>query len=309
MDTDMQVRATRIVDDVSGRSGGEFVTEVAQRLPQQIICDMMGIPDDLADYATRRSNVITGFTDPEFIGVSREYLLRHGALGQRHLIPFFAKLLKAAWDLDRMVRKLGAERRREPRNDLISALVTPNADGEVLTPTEIGQFFILLVLAGNETTRNVVSHAVHLFTEHPDQRELLLSDFEARIGPAIEEVIRHASPVIQFRRTVTRDCELAGREFHAGDKVMLYYNSANRDETVFTDPDTFDITRTPNPHVGFGGPGPHFCLGANLARREITVMLRELYTRLPGLRTVGTPEPLFSHFLNGIKRMEYRTGR
>lgn len=117
--------------------------------------------------------------------------------------------------------------------------------------------------------------------------------------------MRYANPVVQFRRTVTRTCELAGREFHRGDKVQLYYKSANRDEAVFADPDRFDITRTPNPHVGFGGPGPHFCLGANLARREVTVMLRELYTRLPGLRSVGAPDPLFSNFVNGVKRMEF----
>src|SRR5581483_7577320 len=219
-----------------------------------------------------------------------------------------AKLVKAGWDLIRMVRRLGEDREREPRDDLISALVSPNADGERLSPRDVGTFFILLVIAGNETTRNVIAHAVRLFTEHPDQRELLMADFDGRIGPAIEEIVRYVSPVIQFRRTVTRDCELAGKEFTRGDKVMLYYNSANRDESVFTDPDRFDITRSPNPHVGFGGPGPHFCLGANLARREITVMLRELYTRLPDLRTVGEPEPLLSFLINGIKRMPFETG-
>jgi cytochrome P450 len=307
MEDDLRARATRIVDDVigSGDLGGDFVERVAQRLPQQVICDMMGIPDDRVDYVTRRSNILIGLTDPEFIGVGQEYLLRHGAPGRRHLVPYFARLLRAGWDLARLVRKLGEQRRREPRNDLISALVSPNADGDVLTDREIGQFFILLVIAGNETTRNVITHAVRLFTEHPDQRELLLADFDTRIGPAIEEVVRHASPVMVFRRTVTRTCELAGREFHRGDKVLLYYTSANRDGTVFADPDRFDITRTPNPHVGFGGPGPHFCLGANLARREVTVMLRELYTRLPGLRSVGPPEPLLSNFVNGVKRMEF----
>jgi cytochrome P450 len=160
-------------------------------------------------------------------------------------------------------------------------------------------------VAGNETTRTVLAHALRLFTEHPDQRELLLADFDGRIAGAIEEIVRHVSPVVQFRRTVTQDCELGGQPLNTGDKLLLFYNSANRDEKVFADPDRFDITRSPNPHVGFGGPGPHYCLGANLARREITVMLRELFTRVPDIRTAGEPEPLLSFFLNGIKRMPF----
>jgi len=308
MEHDLRIRATDIVDRVESLGSGDFVTQVAQLLPMQVICDMMGIPEDQHEFVARRTNTIIGFTDPEYTGISRDYLVRHGAPGRRHIVPFSAKLVKAGWDLIRMVRRLGEDREREPRDDLISALVSPNADGERLSPRDVGTFFILLVIAGNETTRNVIAHAVRLFTEHPDQRELLMADFDGRIGPAIEEIVRYVSPVIQFRRTVTRDCELAGKEFTRGDKVMLYYNSANRDESVFTDPDRFDITRSPNPHVGFGGPGPHFCLGANLARREITVMLRELYTRLPDLRTVGEPEPLLSFLINGIKRMPFETG-
>jgi cytochrome P450 len=289
MERDLRIRATKIVDDVEGLGGGDFVTQVAQPLPMQVICDMMGIPEDQHEFVARRTNTIIGFTDPEYTGISRDYLVRHGAPGRRHIIPFSARLMKAGWDLIQMVRRLGEDREREPRDDLISALVSPNADGERLSPRDIGTFFILLVIAGNETTRNVIAHAVALLTRHPDQRELLMADFEGRIGSAIEEIVRYVSPVIQFRRTVTRDCELAGKEFTRGDKVMLYYNSANRDESVFTDPDRFDITRSPNPHVGFGGPGPHFCLGANLARREITVMLRELYTRFPGCAPSANP--------------------
>lgn len=308
MEQDLRVRATKIVDDVEALGGGDLVTQVAQLLPMQVICDMMGIPEDQHEFVAQRTNTIIGFTDPEYTKISREYLVRHGAPGRRHIIPFSARMIKAGWDLIQMVRRLGEEREREPRDDLISALVSPNADGERLSPRDVGQFFNLLVLAGNETTRNVIAHAVSLFTRFPDQRELLMADFDARIGPAIEEVVRYVSPVIQFRRNVTRDCELAGREFSRGDKVMLYYNSANRDESVFSDPHRFDITRSPNPHVGFGGPGPHYCLGANLARREITVMLRELYTRLPNLRTVGEPEPLLSFFINGIKRVRFETG-
>jgi methyl-branched lipid omega-hydroxylase len=309
LETDLRARAGRIVDDVGTRDGGDFVTLVAQRLPTQVICDMMGVPEHQHDYVLARTNTIIGFTDPEYIGISRDYLIRHGAPGTRHIIPLSARLLKAGLDLIRLVRRLGEERAENPRDDLISALVSTNVDGERLTPREVGTFFILLLVAGSETTRNVIAHAVTLFTDHPDQRELLLADFDGRIAGAIEEIVRYVSPVIQFRRTVTEDCELNGHPFRAGDKLLLFYNSANRDEAVFPDPDRFDITRSPNPHLGFGGPGPHFCLGANLARREITVMLRELYTRLPDIRAVGEPEPLLSYFVNGIKRMPFTTGR
>ncbi|MDT7564624.1 MAG: methyl-branched lipid omega-hydroxylase [Pseudonocardiales bacterium] len=308
LEVDLQRRASRIVDDVVTVGRGDLVTQVAQRLPIQVICDMMGIPEHQYDYVLERTNIIIGFSDPEYTGISRDYLIRHGAPGRRHIIPVSARLLRAGLDLIRLVRRLGEERTRHPQDDLISALVNTNADGDRLAPRDVGTFFILLLVAGNETTRNVIAHAVRLFTEHPDQRALLLADYDGRIGPAIEEIVRYVTPVIQFRRTVTRDCELGGREFHRGDKLLLFYNSANRDEAVFADPDRFDITRSPNPHLGFGGPGPHYCLGANLARREITVMLRELYTRLPEIRTEGEPERLLSFFVNGIKRLPFTTG-
>jgi len=183
--------------------------------------------------------------------------------------------------------------------------VTANIDGESLTDQELGSFFILLVVAGNETTRNTIAHALDLFTRHPEQRALLLEDFEGRIAGAVEEIVRYASPVIWMRRTATRDTTLNDHDIKAGDKLVLYYWSANRDETVFTDPARFDILRSPNPHVGFGGPGPHFCLGAHLARREVSVMLRELFTRLPGIRAAAAPDRLESNFINGIKRLPY----
>jgi methyl-branched lipid omega-hydroxylase len=308
LEADLQRRAGHIVDEVVTAGRGDLVTQVAQRLPIQVICDMMGIPEHQYDYVLERTNIIIGFSDPEYTGISRDYLIRHGAPGRRHIIPVSARLLRAGLDLIRLVRRLGEERTCQPQDDLISALVNPNADGDRLAPRDVGTFFILLLVAGNETTRNVIAHAVRLLTEHPDQRALLLADYDGRIGPAIEEIVRYVTPVIQFRRTVTGDCELGGREFHRGDKLLLFYNSANRDEAVFADPDRFDITRSPNPHLGFGGPGPHYCLGANLARREITVMLRELYTRLPEIRTEGEPERLLSFFVNGIKRLPFTTG-
>ncbi|HJY93654.1 MAG TPA: cytochrome P450, partial [Streptosporangiaceae bacterium] len=163
-------------------------------------------------------------------------------------------------------------------------------------------FFILLVVAGNETTRNALSHGLMLFTEHPEQRALLLADLEGRLEGAVEEIVRYSSPVLFMRRTLTRDYTMNGHEYREGDKTVLFYYSANRDDAVFSDPDRFDITRSPNPHVGFGAPGPHYCLGAHLARRELTVMLRELMTRVPGI-TAGEPDRLLSSFINGIKRL------
>jgi cytochrome P450 len=203
------------------------------------------------------------------------------------------------------VEDLGRHRREHPSDDLTSALVNANIDGESLTDQEFGSFFILLVVAGNETTRNAIAHGMNLFTTVPGQRELLLADFEARIAGAVEEIVRYASPVIWMRRTATRDTELNGTELKSGDKLLLYYWSGNRDETVFKDPDVFDITRDPNPHVAFGGPGPHFCLGAHLARREIGVMFRELFRRVPNIHATAPPDRLLSNFINGIKHLPY----
>jgi cytochrome P450 len=162
-----------------------------------------------------------------------------------------------------------------------------------------------LVVAGNETTRNAIAHGLFAFTEHADQKTRWLGDYDALAPSAVEEIVRWATPVIHFRRTVTQDgVRLGDHEFRSGDKVVLWYNSANRDEAVFDDPSRFDIGRQPNDHVGFGGPGPHFCLGAHLARREITVMFRELFSRLPDIRAVGEPQRLLSNFINGIKHLD-----
>ena len=180
--------------------------------------------------------------------------------------------------------------------------MTANIDGEQLTAAELASFFILLVVAGNETTRNALSHGLMLLTEFPHQRALLLADLESRLEGAVEEIVRYSSPVLFMRRTLTRDYTMNGHEYREGDKTVLFYYSANRDEAVFADPGRFDITRSPNPHVGFGAAGPHYCLGAHLARREITVMLRELLTRVPDI-TAGEPDRLLSSFINGIKRL------
>jgi len=285
---DVRRAATAVVDDLLAAGPCDFVSQVAARLPLKFICDMMGIPDDHYEMVLANSNLILSGFDPEFISENPDEVV--------------AQLLGAGQALADLVTSLGAARAQAPADDLLSALVTANIDGEQLTSAELASFFILLVVAGNETTRNALSHALLLFTEFPEQRALLLADLEGRLGGAVEEIVRYVSPVLYMRRTLTRDYTMNGQDYREGDKVALYYYSANRDEAVFGDPERFDITRSPNPHVGFGAAGPHFCLGAHLARREVTVMLRELLTRVPDI-TVGEPDRLLSSFVNGIKRL------
>jgi cytochrome P450 len=198
---------------------------------------------------------------------------------------------------------MAEDRRGCPRDDIVTKLVHAEVDGGHLSPDEFGFFMILLSVAGNETTRNAISHALTLLTDFPDQRELLMADFDGRIGGAVEEIVRYASPVMYMRRTVTQDYRMNGHDYHRGDKTVLLYWSANQDETVFADPARLDITRSPNPHVGFGAAGPHFCLGAHLARREIGVLLRELLTRVPDIRAAAPPDLLLSSFINGVKHL------
>lgn len=286
---DVQRAAAVIVDDLLVAGPCDFVQHVSARLPLKIICDMMGIGDEHYDTVLRNTNTILAGGDPEFLSADMDT-----AIGQ---------ILTAGADLAGLVTNLASERQGSRGDDLITALATANVDGEQLTPAELASFFILLVVAGNETTRTAISHSLVLLTEHPDQRALLMADFDTRIANAVEEIVRYVSPVIWMRRSVTRDAVVNGHQFREGDKAALIYWSANRDESVFADPLRFDITRSPNPHVGFGGAGPHFCLGAHLARREITVMLRELLQRVPSIRSDGEPDRLLSSFINGIKHL------
>ena len=199
---------------------------------------------------------------------------------------------------------MGDDRRANPRDDITSALMAAELDGDRLTAQEFGSFFILLVVAGNETTRTAMSHGLKALTDHPDQRARWFDDYDAHVRTAVEELVRWSSPVIHFRRTVTAATELAGVQLDEGDKVVMFYESANRDERVYERPDEFDVTRPINPQqVGFGAGGPHFCLGANLARREITVAFDEIRRRLPDLRSTAEPDYLQSNFINGIKRL------
>jgi methyl-branched lipid omega-hydroxylase len=286
------IAASEIVDDVIAKGGGDFVTDVAARLPLKVICDMMGIPESQYDTVFTRSNIILGAADAEYV--------------QQGDVDFIINaLLTAGGDLHKLVSDLGAERRVNPTSDLTSALVNTEVDGERLTDAELGSFFILLVVAGNETTRNAIAHGLDLFTQNPDQRDYVLGDIEGRMAGAVEEIVRVASPVAWMRRTATRPGSLRGVDFADGSKFILYYWSANRDTDVFTDPYRFDVSRSPNPHVGFGGPGPHFCLGAHLARREISVMWKELFNRVPNIRATAEPDRLLSSFINGIKHLAF----
>ncbi|MFC9977685.1 cytochrome P450 [Spirillospora sp. NPDC127200] len=281
--------AERIVSDLAERGPCDFVAQVATPLPLRIICSMMGIPDSAYAEVIEATNVVLAIGDPDYVGADGKD--RVTALNEK-----FAYL-------HALMADLSALRRERPADDLVTALIHANVDGEALTDIELARFFSLLVVAGNETTRNALSHALVLLTEHPAQRSLLLSDLEGRLPGAVEEIVRHATPVTWMRRTLTRDHDLLGDRYRAGDRVVLYYNSANRDERVFSDPGAFDITRAPNPHFGFGAPGPHFCLGAHLARREITVMLRELFTRLPDLHATAPPVRQRSSFINGVRSL------
>ena len=292
MKTDVESVAAEIVDEIAERGEADFVTEVAARLPLRIILDMMGIPRSQEQFVFDRTNVILGFTDPEYVDDIDDPM------------GVTMSILTAGQDLATLVTELGEARIKDPGNDLVSALVTSEVDGEKLSPQELASFFILLVVAGNETTRNAIAHGLWALTEHPDQRQRWLDDIDGLAPTAVEEIVRWASPVIHFRRTVTQDgVRLGDHEFSEGDKVVLWYWSGNRDEAVFDEPHRFDLGRTPNDHIGFGGPGPHFCLGAHLARREMTVMFGELLRRLPDIRAVGEPQRLRSGFINGIKHL------
>jgi cytochrome P450 len=250
----------------------------------------VGVPERDYQFVLDRSNIVLGGFDPEYGGAD---LMETGMM-----------LLTAGMELQQFVQDLARHREENPTDDLTSALVHANVDGERLTPQELGSFFILLVVAGNETTRHSISNALHLLTVNPDVRALLMSDLDGRMPGTVEEVVRLTSPVIFMRRKLTCDYEMNGQLYREGDKAALFYCSANVDEAVFTDPYRFDITRDPNPHLGFGAAGPHFCLGAHLARLEIGVLLGELLRRVPRIEA-GEPDRLHSSFINGIKHMPY----
>ncbi|GJF09514.1 linalool 8-monooxygenase [Mycolicibacterium cyprinidarum] len=280
-------RARRLVDEMVAAhpdGHGELVSELAGPLPLKVICDMMGIPEQDHDQIFQWTNVILGFGDPD-------------------IATDFDDFVSVAMAIGAYATQLAEDRRERPGEDLTTSLVEAELDGERLSSAEVASFFILLVIAGNETTRNAISHGVLALSRYPEQRELWWSDYPTVAPTAVEEIVRWASPVAYMRRTTTRDVELSGVKMAAGDKVTLWYASANRDESKFADPWMFDVRRHPNPHLGFGGGGAHFCLGANLARREITVAFEELHRRVPGIYAVEEPDRLHSAFIHGIKRL------
>jgi methyl-branched lipid omega-hydroxylase len=287
IETSVRDRAHRLVTSlVSNHPAGEaeLVSELAGSLPLQVICDMMGIPDEDHQRIFHWTNVILGFGDPD-------------------LTTDFEEFLQISMDMGAYATALAEDRRSNHHDDLTSSLVEAEVDGERLSSQEIASFFILLVVAGNETTRNAISHGVLALSRYPDQREKWWSDFDALAPTAVEEIVRWASPVVYMRRTLSQDVELSGTKIAAGDKVTLWYNSANRDESKFANPWAFDLARNPNPHVGYGGGGAHFCLGANLARREIRVVFDELCREIPDIVATHEPARLLSQFIHGIKRL------
>lgn len=276
----------QIVDRIAPRGECDFVVDVAAELPLAVICEMIGVPREDHHQIFAWSNQLIGFDDPEY-GTSEET----GRV--------------AAMQMFMYANELAAQRKREPKDDLVSILLTGEVDGEALSEPEFDAFFLLLAVAGNETTRNLISQAMLALIEHPDQRQRLIDD-PSLMPLAVEEFLRWVSPLIYFRRTVTRDVEIGGQQIRAGDKVAMYYPSANRDESVFERPDVFDVGRSPNAHLAFGGGGPHFCLGASLARLEIRCMFEELLRRLPDMELAGPVSRLRSNFVNGVKHMPVR---
>lgn len=283
IDEHIQARARSIVDEVCEKGEIDFVGDVAVEMPAQVICDMIGVPEADRKQVVDWSNTMVGFDDP--------YWQNTPEAGEMAAMQIFA-----------YCNELAEERSKNPQDDILSVLVQADVDGDALTREELNLFFVTLVVAGNETTRNLISHSVQALMDHPDQIDRLGADPDLW-DPAVEEFLRWGSSIHNFRRTAMVDTELRGQQIKKGDKVVMYYISANFDEEVFDDPFTLDVGRTPNDHVTFGGGGEHFCLGANLARAEIKAMVREFITRLPDVEPAGDPIRMRSDFINGINHM------
>lgn len=267
-------------------SGCDFVRHCAAQLPLRTLSDMVGIPPDDRATVSRLATALVSLSDPE-------------ARGDR---PAHEILAEATAGLHVIAGRLAAARREDPQDDLMTGLVQAEVDGQRLSDAEIGAFFVLLAVAGNDTTRQTTSHALLALTRCPEQREWWLADYDGRARSAVEELIRWATPVMTFVRTAVVDTELAGVPIAAGERVAMLYSSGNRDADAFEHPERFDLGRARNPHVGFGGGGPHFCLGNHVARAQLRLLFRELLTQLPDLRA-GEPTYQVSSFIHGIRAM------
>ena len=278
--------AIAIVDDLVGAGNVDFVAACSARLPMLTIMDMLGVPTADQPAVAYAAEKLFGMSDDEYATPE-----------ERAEDPVAQITLLSNTGIE-----LAQFRRNNPGDDLMTAIVNAEVDGHRLSDEEIGAFLILLASAGNDTTKQATTHAMLALTENPAQRDWLMADFDGRIGPAVEEFVRWSSPVLQFARFVIEDTEINGAPVQAGDKVGLFYCSANRDEAAFADPGVFDLSRSPNPHLGFGGGGPHFCLGSQLAKAELRNLFRELLTRLSTVE-FGEPDLLYSNFVHGVKRL------
>ncbi len=285
---DEQVRknAATVVDELVGAGEVDFVAACSARLPMMTISEMLGVPTSDREAVAKAAEKLFSMSDDEYATIE-----------ERAEATVNEMFLLAGTGIE-----LAKFRRRHPGDDLMTSIVNAEVDGHRLTDEEIGAFLVLLASAGNDTTKQTTSHAMLALAANPDQRTWLMEDFDGRIGTAVEEFIRWATPVLQFARFVTQDTELAGQRLKAGDKVGLFYCSANRDEAAFDQPGgEFNVARSPNPHLGFGGGGPHFCLGNQLARTELRNLFRELLFRVDV--EFGEPDYLLSSFVHGIKRL------
>jgi cytochrome P450 len=282
---------SEVIDAMCEKGEVDFVEVISQPFPLLVICEMMGIPRSEFTRVLQATNVILGAGDPEVTGGAEDV---------------FGALIAAGMELTNLMNELAEHRRTNPADDLTTALVHSDVGEDMLAPHELAPFFILLAVAGNDTTRTATTLGMHLLGENPDQRRIWQEDVEGTTASAVEEIIRVASPVTFMRRTLTRSLTLAGHDFEEDDRIVLFYGAANRDPRVFDRPESFDVLRHPNPHVGFGGPGPHFCLGAHLARRELSVIFRHLFKRLPDIEVAGEAVPLQAMgipLVGGIKHL------
>ncbi len=289
--------ARRVLDEALAKGAFDFVTEIARELPIRFLCSIFTVPQEDAPELITWGDRMIGNQDPDYAAVVVD---REDTEEFRYL-PFRSPTALEVFEYADRQRDI---RLAEPTADVISALTVAQSE-RVLNEREFHNYFALLMIAGNETTRHTISHGMLALLEHPDQMERLRNDMTL-IPSAVEEILRWATPVLHFRRTATRDVEMRGQHIRKGEKVVTWHISANRDETVFPDPYRFDITRQPNDHVTFGPGGPHFCLGAHLARLETRVMFQELLPRLASMELTGPVERMRSNFVNGIKRMPVR---